>query len=82
MPAVVGPTGRLRIPYASSKPRGSLIGLLTNRPSSSRKVPIEVKLSSPEPISAVIENASAIYVGLARGLRTSSIERHLLAVTH
>ena len=59
---MVGPTGRLRIPYASSKPRGSLIGLLTNRPSSSRKVPIEVKLSSPEPISAVIENASAIYV--------------------
>ena len=55
---------------------GGLNGLLASRLHPAGEFPLETKLRSPEPISAVIENASRMYAGLARGLRPSN-QRHL-----
>ena len=55
---------------------GALNGLLADRLGRPGEFPLEAKLRSPEPISAVIENASRMYSGLARGLRPSN-QRHL-----
>lgn len=55
---------------------GSLNGLLANQLTPASEFPLEMKLRAPEAISAVIENASAMYASLARGLRPSN-QRHL-----
>ena len=55
---------------------GSLNGLLSERLGRPVEFPLKAKLRSPEPISAVIENASKMYADLARGLRHSN-QRHL-----
>ena len=55
---------------------GSLNGLLADQLCPAREFPLDVKLRAPEAISAVIENASAMYASLARGLRPSN-QRHL-----
>ena len=55
---------------------GSLNGLLADQLYTASEFPLEMKLRAPEAISAVIENASAMYVNLARGLRPSN-QRHL-----
>ena len=54
---------------------GALNGLLADRLDRPREFLLEAKLRSPEPISAVIENASRMYAELARGLRPSNQRR-------